>query len=107
MDQKTLIELHSTLIEAGWQIHTDMTGRSNNDEAVRFSLSHPESCENQQIVLTYPTVTKTGKYELVVQKNSKLISNISYTTEIEAQYALLEICKKQTAKDETNARNNQ
>ena len=103
MDQRSLIEIHSTLSEAGWNIHVEMTGRSSKDRVIGYLLSHPKFAnENLEITLTYPIKIEPGQYELITRKESIIVSSISYTTESEAQYALVDACEKLIAENQPN-----
>ena len=59
--------------------------------------------KNLKVTLTYPMVSESQKYELVENDGSQIISSMSYTSETEAQFALLEICNNLTADTGDNA----
>lgn len=104
MDQRSLIEIHSTLSAAGWQIQVEMTDRTRKGKVNHYLLSHPKmQKDNLEVVLTYPIVSETGKYELVAKNEKKILSSIICTTETEAQYALLETCKNLNGGAESSA----
>lgn len=97
MDQRSLIEIHSALSADGWQIKVEMTDRTRKGKVCSYLLSHPKLHKgNLEVILTYPLVSKSGKYELVGKDEHQIISSIFYTTETEAQFALLETCNKLT-----------
>ena len=104
MDQRSLIEIHSALSADGWQIQAEMTERNRKGKACHYLLTHPNlQKKNLKVTLTYPMVSESQKYELVENDGSQIISSMSYTSETEAQFALLEICNNLTADTGDNA----
>ena len=104
MDQRNLIEIHSALIADGWQIQAEIAERNRKGKACHYLLTHPNlQKKNLKVTLTYPVVSESQEYELVENDGSQIISSMTYTSETEAQYALLETCNKLTADTGDNA----
>lgn len=103
MDQKGLIEVHTSLLAVGWDIHVEMTGRTKRDEVIQYSLSHPRvSNKDLLVTLKYPIKSETGKYDLEIINASKMISRSSYVSEAEAQYSLRDLCESLISQNKSN-----